>query len=68
VEELAAGRGVSREAVVPAWLLKHPAGIQPVLGTTRPDRLRACAECFRVELTREEWYALFATARGAGMP
>ncbi len=68
VKELAAGRGVSREAVVLAWLLKHPAGIQPVLGTTRPDRLRACAEAFRVELTREEWYQLFAAARGEPMP
>ncbi|HVO18624.1 MAG TPA: aldo/keto reductase [Anaeromyxobacter sp.] len=68
VQELATQRGVSREAIVLAWLLKHPAGIQPVLGTTRPDRLRACAEAFRVELSREEWYQLFATARGESMP
>ena len=64
-----AGRyGVSAEAIVLAWLLRHPAGIQPVLGTTRPDRLRACAEATRVDLTREEWYSLFAAARGAPMP
>jgi len=68
VQELSAKRGVSREAIVLAWLLKHPAGIQPVLGTSRPDRLRACAEALRVELSREEWYELFATARGKGMP
>ena len=39
-----------------AWLLKHPAKIQPVLGTTRPDRLRAFAKALSVSLSREEWY------------
>jgi predicted oxidoreductase len=39
-----------------------------VLGTTRPDRLRSCAKALTVSLTREEWYSLFAAARGAPMP
>ena len=56
------------EAVLLAWLLKHPAKIQPVLGTSRPDRLRACAKAVSVSLSREEWYTLFAAARGAPMP
>ena len=42
--------------------------IQPVLGTSRSDRLRACAESTQVELSREEWYRLFETARGQSMP
>ena len=56
------------EAVLLAWLLKHPAKIQPVLGTSRPDRLRACAKAVSVSLSREERYTLFAAARGAPMP
>ncbi len=68
VKECAGRYGVSAEAIVLAWLLRHPAGIQPVLGTTRPERLRACAEAIRVSLTREEWYSLFAAARGAPVP
>ena len=64
VQQVAQRHGVSREAIVLAWLLAHPAGILPVLGTTRPERLRACAEALRVKLSREEWYALFAAARG----
>jgi predicted oxidoreductase len=68
VRDTAARHGVSTEAVVLAWLLRHPAGIQPVLGTTRPERLRACAQALRVTLSREEWYALFEAARGAPMP
>lgn len=68
VAEMAAERGVSREAIVLAWLLRHPARIQPVLGTSRPDRLRACAEGLGVKLDREEWYRLFEAARGRPMP
>ncbi len=56
------------EAIHLAWLLKHPAGIQPVLGTSKPERLRACAKALEVDLTREEWYLLFGAARGKPMP
>jgi predicted oxidoreductase len=68
VAEYAASRGVPPEAIALAWLLKHPAKIVPVLGTTRPERLAACARAFEVSLSREEWYSLFAAARGKPMP
>jgi predicted oxidoreductase len=68
VKEYADARGVPREAVALAWLLKHPAKIVPVIGTSRPDRLAACAASVDVTLSREEWYTLFAAARGKPMP
>lgn len=68
VAEMAAERGVSREAVVIAWLLAHPAGIQPVIGTKTPERIRACAEALGLNLSREDWYALYVTARGRPLP
>ena len=68
VKDLASAHQVSGEAIVLAWLMRHPAGIQPVLGTSRGDRLRACAESVGVKLSREEWYRLFETARGSAMP
>jgi len=68
VAEYAAARGVPPEAIALAWLLKHPAKIVPVLGTTRPERLAACAKALDVSLSREEWYRLFETARGKPMP
>jgi predicted oxidoreductase len=68
VTELAARHHVTREAMVLAWLLRHPAGIQPVLGTVKPTRLKACAEAVGVQLSRVEWYELFAAARGERMP
>ena len=39
-----------------------------VVGATRPDRLRSCAKALSISLSREEWYSLFAAARGASMP
>jgi predicted oxidoreductase len=68
VQECARRHETPAEAILLAWLLKHPAKIQPVLGTTRPDRLRACAKALSVSLSRDEWYSLFSAARGAPMP
>jgi predicted oxidoreductase len=68
VQEYARSHQTTPEAILLAWLLKHPAKIQPVLGTTRPDRLRSCAKALSISLSREEWYSLFAAARGASMP
>jgi predicted oxidoreductase len=68
VAELAYAKGVSPEAIALAWLLRHPARMQVVIGTTSPARLRACAQAPEVTLTREEWYTLFTTGRGYGIP
>jgi predicted oxidoreductase len=68
VTRLAAAKRTSKEAIVLAWLLRHPAGIQPVVGTTTPARIRASCEADSVELSREEWYALFTAARGERVP
>ena len=68
VARLAEAKEASPEAILLAWLLKHPAGIQPIVGTTNPDRLAACCQADTIELSREEWYALLAAARGAGVP
>jgi predicted oxidoreductase len=68
IARLASERGVSAEAIAVAWLLRHPAGIQPVTGTRTPARLRACCEADRVALTREEWYGLLVAARGEQLP
>jgi predicted oxidoreductase len=68
LKQYATARGVPEEAVELAWLLKHPAKIVPVTGTTKPDRLAACVQSLDVSLSREEWYRLFETARGRPMP
>jgi len=68
IADMAAEKNVSAEAIMLAWLLRHPAGIQPVFGTTRPDRIRQCAQADSITLSREEWYALFNAARGGDIP
>ena len=68
VAHLADTKGTTKEAIVLGWLLRHPAGIQPVIGTTKPARIQASCHADTIDLSREEWYALFTAARGAGMP
>ena len=68
VAALAEKYDCSREAILVAWLLRHPAGIQVVVGTTNPQRIRNCCEADAVELSREEWYELFLAARGKPLP
>ncbi len=68
IAKLAAQQSTTPEAILLAWILRHPAGIQPVIGTTKADRIRAGAQADSLTLTREEWYALLAAARGKNVP
>jgi len=68
VVQLARQKDTSLKAIVLGWLLRHPAPIQPVIGTTKPARIAASALANVVELSREEWYRLFIAARGAPVP
>lgn len=61
-EELAEKYGVTPTGIAVAWLTRHPANIQVVLGTTRPSRmLEGCAGS-EIPLAREEWYGLYKAA------
>lgn len=51
-----------------AWLMKHPSGIVPIVGTVSPERIRDAVHSAEVELSREDWYSLFVAARGEPMP
>jgi predicted oxidoreductase len=68
VAAIAAAHGVPPEAIVIAWLLRHPAGVQPVIGTRNIDRLRACDAARGVQLSREDWYRLYIAGRGRALP
>jgi len=68
VESVAKAHGVSPTTVAIAWLLKHPTKIQPIIGSTNPERIRDAAKADGVELTRDEWYRLLIAARGEPLP
>jgi predicted oxidoreductase len=62
LDELAEKYSVTPTGIAIAWITRHPANIQVVLGTTKPDRVRESAAGSDVTLTREEWYRLFRAA------
>ena len=68
VNAMAKEKNVSGEAIAIAWILRHPAKIQPVIGTTNQERIRAACEADNVELSREEWYALYTAAAVTNCP
>ena len=62
LDEIAAAHGVTPTGIAVAWITRHPARMQVVLGTTKPERVVESAAGADVPLTREEWYRLFTTA------
>ena len=68
VTKLASDKNTTNEAILLAWLLRHPAQIQPIIGTTNPERIVSSSPAPDIHLTREEWYALFTAARGKQIP
>jgi aryl-alcohol dehydrogenase-like predicted oxidoreductase len=68
LDAIATREGVAREAVAIAWLLAHPAGVVPIVGTQRPERLAALLRAFDVSLSRADWYAIVAASQGAPLP
>jgi predicted oxidoreductase len=68
VDSLAKARGVSRSAIALAWLMTHPSKIVPIVGSTKPDRIKDAVKSTNVELSREEWYTLLEAARGERLP
>ncbi|MFZ3589720.1 aldo/keto reductase [Bacillus sp. DJP31] len=62
LQELAEKKGVTDSAIAIAWILRHPAKIQPVVGSMNPKRIRDIAKASEITLTREEWYELYRSA------
>jgi predicted oxidoreductase len=62
INEIAASRGVTNTAIAIAWILRHPAKIQPIAGTTNYQRLKDICKASEVELTRQEWYEIYRAA------
>jgi predicted oxidoreductase len=70
VQTLAEAKNTTREAIVLGWLMRHPAHIDPVLGSSDPARIRACGDAAAqaAAMTRDEWFALYLAARGRPLP
>ena len=68
LKELAAEKNTTASAIAFAWLLRHPAGIQPIVGSLNLSRIPEAVPADDVEMSRVEWYRLLEAARGAGVP
>lgn len=62
IDRLSEKYGVPGEAIAVAWITRHPARMQVVLGTTTPERVVAAAQGSDIPITRAEWYELFRAA------
>ena len=64
MNRLAMQNGVDRAAVAVAFLLAHPAGILPVLGTNTLSRISTISDALKVNLDRQDWFELYEAALG----
>jgi predicted oxidoreductase len=62
LEKIATDKGTNKSALVIAWMLRHPARMQPIVGTTNPQRLIDICDASNVSLTRPEWYEIYRAA------
>ena len=62
LEDIANKYGVSKTTMAFAWILRHPAKMQPVTGTTNLIRLADCLKASDIQITREEWYEIYRAA------
>jgi predicted oxidoreductase len=68
LDRVAAEQGVSRSVAAYAWLMAHPAGIVPIVGSQSAVRIAEAAEALKVRWTRQDWYAVLVAARGERLP
>lgn len=68
LNQLAQKYGVSSEAVAVAFLLRHPAGIQPIVGTSKADRLPSIMKSLDIQLSHSDWHRILQAGRGRRLP
>lgn len=68
LDRIAAEQGVSRSVAAYGWLMAHPAGIVPIVGSQTPERIAEAASATTMRWTRQDWYAVFIAARGEALP
>lgn len=62
LQEIADNHGVSKTTIVMAWILSHPAKMQPITGTLKKERMLDCLKAADITLDRDEWYGIYMSA------
>lgn len=68
LDRVAVAAEVSRTAAAYSWLMAHPAGIIPIVGSQRAERIAEAADAYNITWTRTDWYAVLVAARGVPLP
>ena len=68
LDRVAAAKGISRSVAAYSWLMAHPAGIIPIIGSQQAERIAEGASALSVQWTRTDWYAVLVAARGERLP
>ncbi len=68
LDRVAKAHGVSRSVAAYSWLMAHPAGIIPIIGSQQSERIAEGAAAMTVRWSRQDWYAVLVAARGERLP
>ncbi len=68
LDRVAAGHSVSRSVAAYSWLMAHPAGIIPIIGSQQAERIAEGAAALTLQWTRTDWYAVLVASRGEKLP
>ena len=68
LEELCPKYDATEDQLLLAWILKHPAGVHPVIGTTNPKRIALAANAIEIPLSEIDWFKLLVAAQGHKVP
>lgn len=68
LDRVAGAQGTSRSVAAYSWLMAHPSGIVPIVGSQDAGRIEEAAGALAVRWTREDWYAVLVAARGERLP
>jgi len=64
VHELEEKYNVSADQILTVWLLKHPSGILPIMGSTKINRIQSAVDALQIQITDEEWFKIWEASEG----
>lgn len=68
LHKLSKNLNASIDQIMFAWLLNHPVGILPILGTGKMERIKAATQALDIQLSRQQWFEIWVASKGEGVP
>ena len=68
LKTIAAELNTDIDLVMYAWLLKHPTGIMPIVGSQHINRIKSAVDALKIELSLEQWYKIYIASKGEDLP